>query len=305
MTIPDYQTLMLPLLEWLANKKECTVQEAYQHFAELYRLTASEQNQLLPSGKQTVIKNRIGWAKTYLKKAGLINTPKRGVWQITEEGLLFLAQKPTKIRNEDLIKIPAFQSFRAVCNRPMTHNSSEELFSETNKKETPNEQMDASYASIREALATELLTTIKSCSPAFFEQLVVDVMLSLGYGGSKREGKTTSLTADGGIDGVIKEDKLGLDMIYLQAKRWENVVGRPEIQKFAGALQGERAKKGVFITTSDFTKEALEYINRLDVKIVLINGLKLAELMIDYDVGVSTKQTYEVKQIDSDYFEES
>lgn len=299
MAIPDYQTLMLPLLEWLSDGKVHTARQTYDHLIQLFNLTTDEANQLLPDSNQPIIENRVGWAKTYLKKAGLVDNSKRGIWQISELGLKFLKNKPTRITNEDLMHIPEFLSFKQSSHSSPTQTNQIKVESES----TPTELMDLSYQRIRDALATEVLSAVKNCSPAFFERLVVDVMLALGYGGSRRDaGEATRIAKDGGIDGIIREDKLGLDMIYLQAKKWEGTVGRPEIQKFVGALQGERARKGVFITTSNFSCEAIEYVKHLDSKIILISGSQLAELMIDHNVGVSTRQTYEVKQIDSDYF---
>lgn len=301
MAIPDYQTLMLPLLEWLSDGKAHTTRKTYDHLIQLFNLTPDEANQLLPNSNQAIIENRIGWAKTYLKKAGLINNAKRGIWQISELGLKFLQSKPTRLTNEELMHIPEFVSFKQSSSATPTQTKPINVESEN----TPTELMDSSYQEIRGSLVTDLLSSIKTCSPAFFERLVLDVMLALGYGGSRRDaGEATRIAKDGGIDGIIREDKLGLDMIYLQAKKWEGTVGRPEIQKFAGALQGVKARKGVFITTSNFSNEAIDYVTHLESKIILINGSQLAELMIDHNVGVSTKQTYEVKQIDSDYFEE-
>lgn len=303
MAIPDYQTLMLPLLEWLSDGKAHTTRQTYDHLIQLFNLTPDEANQLLPNGNQAIIENRIGWAKTYLKKAGLIDNSKRGIWQISELGLKFLQNKPTRLTNEELMHIPEFVSFKHSSSATPTLIKQIDIESES--MPTPTELMDSSYQEIRSTLVTDLLSTIKTCSPAFFERLVLDVMLALGYGGSRRDaGEATRIAKDGGIDGIIREDKLGLDMIYLQAKKWEGTVGRPEIQKFAGALQGVKARKGVFITTSNFSNEAIDYVTHLESKIILINGSQLAELMIDHNVGVSTKQTYEVKQIDSDYFEE-
>ncbi|MCD1125209.1 restriction endonuclease [Jinshanibacter sp. LJY008] len=284
MSIPDYQTLMLPLLQWLDDGLPHTARQAYDHLSDQFKLSDDERSELLPSGNQPVIENRIGWAKTYLKKAGLIDSPKRGLWQISPRGKQLLMTQPTSLSNNDLVQFSEFQAFKLTSNL----KTSESQLLEPNavidvKEQTPTESMDSSYQNIREALATELLSTIKGCSPAFFERLVVDLMLAMGYGGSRRDaGEATRLTADGGIDGVIREDRLGLDTIYLQAKRWEGTVGRPEIQKFAGALQGERARKGVFITTSNFSNEALHFVERLDARIILINGLKLSELMMVY-----------------------
>lgn len=302
MPIPDYQTLMLPLLQFLADGQPRQAREAYEALSGQFGLTEAERQELLPSGGQSVMENRVGWAKTYLKKAGLVDSPKRGQWQISGRGLALLAERPVTLTNEDLARFAEFQAFRmATATRVEAQPAPSVLAA---PEQTPTEAMDVAYQSMREALASELLSTVKSCSPAFFERLVVDLMLAMGYGGSRREaGEATRLSGDGGIDGVIREDRLGLDTIYLQAKRWEGSVGRPEIQKFAGALQGERARKGVFITTSSFSREARDYVERLESRIVLIDGWRLAELMIDFNVGVATRQRYDIKQLDSDYFD--
>ena len=295
---------MLPLLEWLADGQVHKFSDTTAQLAKLQGLTEDQCREMLDSGSQTVVHSRIGWAKSYMKQAGLLMYPRRGFMQITERGQQVLAGKPQVIDKALLAEFTEFREFidrksdkpeAALCNETQPQSATV----------TPDEQIQSAYNEIRDCLAEELLTNISSCSPAFFEQLVVDLMLKMGYGGSRREaGKATQLSADGGIDGVIHEDRLGLDSLYLQAKRWEGTVGRPEIQKFAGALQGEGAHKGVFITTSGYSKEARLYADRVNSRIVLIDGQQLAQLMIDFGLGVSTRQVYEIKQIDSDYFEE-
>lgn len=298
MTIPDFQTLMLPVLETVGDKKEHLFRDIVEVLAVKFSLTQDERKILLPSGRYPTFDNRVGWAKTYLKKAGLVEQTKRSYVSITQRGLDVLASKPSIINMKFLEKFPEYISFRDDISEPQQQEN------DTNRVDiTPEESLEEAYVKVTGGLASELLDNIKRCSPAFFERLVVELLLAMGYGGSRAEaGRAIGQSGDGGIDGIIDEDKLGLDSIYIQAKRWEGTVGRPEIQKFVGALQGNRAHKGVFITTSDFTKEAKDYVKNISNKVVLINGLTLAKLMIENDVGVSVAATYEVKKIDSDYF---
>lgn len=303
MAIPDYQTCMLPFLRFLADGAEHTLREAEESLAAHFKLSPSERAELLPSGQQGIFKNRIGWARTYLKKAALLESPKRGVFRITERGLTALASNPSRIDAKYLEQFPEFIEFRDFS-KP--ENSATGPIEQPQSKTTPEEAIELAHQGLREQLASELLSRILACSPTFFEQLVVELLVKMGYGGSRRDaGERIGQTGDGGIDGIIKEDRLGLDTIFIQAKRWQGSVGRPEVQKFVGALQGQRAKKGVFITTSTYTAEAADYATRIDTKVVLIDGKRLAELMIDFDVGVAPAATYIVKRIDSDYFEES
>ena len=303
MAIPDYQTCMLPLLRCLADGAEHTLRDAEESLAGHFGLTPAERAELLPSGQQGIFKNRIGWARTYLKKAALVDSPKRAVFRITERGLKTLASNPSRVDVRFLGQFPEFVEFRDASRRENNAAPSVELTPTTT---TPEEAIELAHQSLREQLAAELLGRILGCSPTFFEQLVVELLVKMGYGGSRRDaGERIGQTGDGGIDGIIKEDRLGLDTIFIQAKRWQSSVGRPEIQKFVGALQGQRARKGVFITTSTYTAEAADYATRIDTKVVLIDGKQLAGLMIDFDVGVAVAATYLVKRIDSDYFEES
>ncbi|NOU35553.1 MAG: restriction endonuclease [Kiritimatiellaceae bacterium] len=305
MAIPDYQTLMLPVLKLASDGAEHKFSKAVELLADEFLLTDDEKNELLPSGSQAVFNNRVGWARSYLKQAGLLNSPKRGFFTITDCGLKFLQTNPSKINASVLEQFPQFIEFR---NRKRERTGLEDditIQSEPAEHQTPEDTLATAYAQLRSALESEILSSVKEASPSFFERLVVDLLVQMGYGGNRRNaGKALGKSGDGGIDGIINEDKLGLDVIYIQAKRWEGTVGRPEIQKFAGALQGQRAKKGVFITTSSFTKEAREYVALIDVKIILIDGEQLATLMTDHNVGVSTVGQYEVKKIDSDYFDE-
>lgn len=303
MPIPDYQTLMLPLLRFSGDNAEHTPREAVETLATQFQLTPAERIELLASGQQALFNNRVGWANSYLKKAGLLEASRRGVFRITDRGRHVLGENPERIDAKFLEQFPEFIEFRDA-----SRNTREEAKPETAvpaSSQTPEEALEIAHQSIRLDLAQEILSRILSCSPVFFERLVVELLVKMGYGGSRRDaGERIGQSGDGGIDGIIKEDRLGLDTIYLQAKRWQGSVGRPEIQKFVGALQGQRARKGVFITSSSFTAEAIDYTSRIDTKIVLIDGQLLANLMMDFDVGVSVSASYIVKRIDSDYFEE-
>ncbi len=303
MAIPDYQSCMLPLLRLLRDGAEHTLREAEEGLAAHFALTPAERIELLPSGQQVIFKNRIGWARTYLKKALLLESPKRGVFKITARGLSALAGNPARLDAKYLEQFPEFIEFRDASRSDS--GSAAPVEESTQAKTTPEEAIELAHQGLREQLAQELLARILSCSPTFFEQLVVELLVKMGYGGSRRDaGERIGQTGDGGIDGIIKEDRLGLDTIFIQAKRWQGSVGRPEIQKFVGALQGQRAKKGVFITTSSYTPDATDYASRIDTKVVLIDGKHLAGLMIDFDVGVAAAASYVVKRLDSDYFEE-
>ena len=303
--IPDYQSLMLPLLKLVSDKQEHKYRDLIENLATEFQVTDEERKELLASGNQAIFDNRVGWAKTYLKKAGLLDSPKRATFVITQIGLDTLKKNPDRIDAKYLRQFPAFLEFQ---NASRNDNETEEeiIIVETNEQ-TPEENLDKAYQRIRKSLASELLNRVVDLSPTFFERLVVELLVKMGYGGSiKDAGKAIGKSGDEGIDGTIKEDKLGLDIIYIQAKRWRpgNVVGRPELHKFVGALAGQGAKKGIFITTSNFTKEALEYTPKNETKIVLIDGEQLAQLMIDYNLGCTTQQIYELKKIDSDYFGE-
>jgi len=300
MAIPSYEEMMLPLLKHVSDQDTHPLSELREFLALQFKISDEEKNRILPSGVQTYFSNRVHWARTYLLKAGLIISPQRGYVKITSEGLNALKENPERIDSKYLEKFPDFQEFIS---------KSLEKKSKTNYKiidhttENPRELMESVYEKLRLNLMDELISNIKSCSPDFFEKLVVDLLLKIGYGGSRLDaGRAIGGTGDGGIDGIIKEDKLGLDTIYIQAKRWEGTVGRPEIQKFVGALLGQKAKKGIFITTSKFSPDAKEYVKGIESRIVLIDGEQLANLMIDNDIGVSKIVDYELKRIDSDYF---
>jgi restriction system protein len=299
MAIPDYQACMLPLLKLTSNGEIHSLKESVNQISNRFELSEEERKTLLPSGTQYIISNRVGWARSYLKKAGLIKDPKRGHFQITDEGKALLETNPEQINNKTLKQYDSFKEFYNKSNKKSEDESSEEIPSYS----TPQEALEYGYQKLTESLSDDLLDTIKSCSPEFFEKVVVELLVSMGYGGSLREAaQVVGKSGDEGIDGIIKEDKLGLDIIYIQAKRWSGVVGRPEIQKFAGALMGQKARKGIFVTTSGYTKEALNYSSNLEAKIILIDGKQLASMMIENDLGVSTLDTYKIKRIDSDYF---
>jgi restriction system protein len=304
MPIPDFQSIMLPLLKILADGKVYKYREIFEALVREFLVTEAERKEMLPSGQQEIFSNRVGWAKTYLKKAGLIESPQRATFVISEKGKEILSQNPARIDAKFLRQFPEFQEFNRV-NKQNETITLESNLSTSDQEQNPEELLENSYQEIRQALATDLLSILRKLSPDAFEKLVVELLVKMGYGGSIRDaGKAVGKSGDQGIDGIIKEDRLGLDIIYIQAKRWadNNAVGRPEIQKFVGALAGQGAKKGIFITTSYFTQEALEYAPRNEIKIVLIDGEELSQLMIDYNLGVSTQKIYEIKRIDHDYF---
>lgn len=298
MPIPDYETIMLPFLKLIGDSNEYAFRDTVELLADEFKLTDSERREMLPSGQQTYFHNRVGWARTYLKKAGLVESPKRGFIKITNRGIQVLKSNPQRIDSDFLNQFPEFVEFKKIKHERPTILSPDQ-------PETPEEVLEYSFQSLRESLANEILDQIKSSPPSLFEKIVVELLVRMGYGGTLKDaGQAIGKSGDEGIDGIIKEDRLGLDIIYIQAKRWDNTVGRPEIQKFAGALQGQRARKGVFITTSDFSKDAYEYAAKIDSKIVLIDGQQLAQFMIDHNIGVTPVAIYEVKRIDSDYFSE-
>ena len=300
MPIPKYNTIMLPLLEYLKDKKEYSLTEIKDYVYGFFNLSEDEKRELLPSGRDPIIDNRVGWARTYLKKAGLIEYTKRGVFRITDRGLSVLANKPTEINREYLMQFHEFADFQKVKKKQKYEPQTQIIDSLD-----PVEVLENSFQNIKTELANELLAQIKKASPKFFEKVVVDLLVNMGYGGSRKDaGEAIGQIGDEGIDGIIKQDRLGLDFVYIQAKRWEGNVSRPEIQKFVGALQGKRANRGVFITTSNFSNSAREYVKKISTKVVLIDGELLSELMIENDIGVNKTATYEIKKIDYDFFSE-
>jgi len=294
---------MLPLLKLVSDGNEHRFNDLVNILSEQFKLTEEEKKELLPSGQTFVFGSRVGWARTYLKKAGLIDSPKRGIVLLTQRGKNVLKENPLDVNVKYLRKFPEFIEFQTTKKEEL-HDVNIPVIEEA-KQQTPEELLEFGYQTIRKSIEQEILGKLKAVTPAFFEKIVVELLVKMGYGGSLQDaGKAVGKSNDEGIDGVIKEDKLGLDVIYIQAKRWEGVVGRPELHKFVGALAGQGAKKGIFITTSYFSKEASDYVPRNETKIVLIDGARLAQYMIDYNLGVSVQNTYEIKKIDSDYFEE-
>lgn len=298
MPVPDFQSFFRPLLEFASSGSEHSMKEARDALAKSMRMTDADLRETLPSGIQTKFDNRVAWAKTYLLQAGALESPKRGYFRITQRGRNLLQNNPGRIDNTLLNQFPEFKEFHSPKTPRRSNSEPEEQTTET-----PEEIFQKSYQRIKTDLAAELLERIKKNTPIFFERLVVDFMIALGYGGSRADaGRSVGQSGDEGIDGIIKEDRLGLDIVYLQAKRWEGCVGRPEIQRFVGALHGKRARKGVFITTGKFSSEATDYVATIDPKVILIDGRTLAEMMIDHNVGVSVSTTYQIKKVDNDYF---
>jgi restriction system protein len=297
--IPDFQTIMLPFLRVIGDGKEHWLRDIKTELAKYFALSPEELQEKLPSGKQTVFENRVGWARTFLKNAGLIEYVQRGYPRITKRGETALNSGIKKIDVAYLKQFPEFLEWQKSPAK--THVSTPDL-----QTQTPQELIESGYSALRKQVESDLLKLIKASSPESFEKLVVKLLLAMGYGGTQADaGDAIGKSGDGGVDGVIKEDKLGLELLYIQAKRWDTgTVGRPEIQKFVGALQGKKARKGVFITTSKFTAEALDYASSIETKVVLIDGQKLTDLMFDHNVGVETTDRYEVKMIDSDFFED-
>lgn len=298
--VPSYETLMLPVLRLAADGQQHTTKEAIGPIAEAIGLSEKGRAETLPDGRNRLL-HRLEWARTYLKQAGLLVYPRRGAFAITQRGKLFLTQHPEEITNKMLMEFPEFREFKE--GRPEGSDAQAAVAPATESID-PEEAMQNAHVVLRNALESELLQRVKDGTPEFFEQLVVDLLLKMGYGGSRKDaGKALGRTGDGGVDGIINEDPLGLDVIYVQAKRWkENSVGRPAVQQFAGALQGRRARKGVFIATSTFSREAQDFVSNVDAKIVLIDGPRLASLMAEHDIGVTKNREYVTKRIDLDYF---
>lgn len=300
MAVPDFQSFFLPLLEYSADEELHSTKDSYAAMAEHFKLSEDDLKEMLPSGKQTTFRNRVAWARVYLSKALLLESPKRGFFQITDRGKELLAENPEILRVKQLKQYPEFVDFHSSGSK---QGKNDDNSGGEERTSTPEETFESAYQELHENLAGEVLSQILKNTPEFFEHLVVKLLVKMGYGGSiKDAGQSMGKSGDEGIDGIIKEDKLGLDVIYIQAKRWQGSVGRPEVQKFVGALHGQRAKKGVFITTGAFTKDAEQYVSTIDPKVVLIDGSRLVEHMIDHNLGVSVADTYEIKKIDTDFF---
>lgn len=287
------------MLKLASDGQVWSLADAREELAKHFQLTEEELEELLPSGRQARFANRVAWAKVYLERCGILSSSKRAHFQITERGREVLQDPPEEISIKFLSQYPEFQEFRSRSSKISEGSSDDET------TDTPEETLESGYLTIRKNLAAEVLERVKSCSPRFFEHLVVDLLLKMGYGrAGGGSGERVGQSGDEGIDGIISEDRLGLEMVYLQAKRWEGTVGRPEIQKFVGALHGKRARKGVFITTGTFSADAASYVQTIDPKVALVDGKQLADYMIDFGLGVSLARAYEVKRIDTDYFEE-
>jgi restriction system protein len=299
-TVPDFQTLMLPLLKLTADGQEHWFAEAIESLAIEFHLSDEDRGDLIPSGKQSRLENRVRWAYTYMNRAGLLERTTRGKFKISQRGKQVLASQPAAITTKFLGQFSEFVTFKSQTSDPSDVGLEPEP-----QLSTPDENLEASYERLRSEVAQELLEQVKKSSPTFFEKLVVDLLVAMGYGGSRSDaGQAVGQSGDDGIDGIIKEDKLGLDVVYIQAKRWNGIVGRPVVQGFAGSIEGQRARKGVMITTSSYTKEAIDYVTRIEKRIVLIDGPQLAELMLEHDVGVTQVATYTVKKVDTEYFGE-
>ena len=300
MPVPSYEDFMLPMLQVIDDGEIHPIKEVREELATVLDLSDDDKKELLPSGKMPVYRSRVGWAKTYLKKAGLIDNSKRGKVKITERGTQVLQSKTESINSQFLMQFDEFQTFVNGTKTEIPDVVAPKLIS-------PEEMLEQSYQEIKYSLASDLLDQILSMSPAFFEKLVVELLVAMGYGGSLLEaGKILGKSGDGGIDGLIKMDKLGIDEIFIQAKRWDrsNSVSSVDIRNFIGALTIKGARKGVFITTSKFTKDADAVSKQPNFKVVLIDGAKLVDLMIEHNLGVSTYEQYTIKKIDYDYFSE-
>ncbi len=309
MALPDYESLLLPLLEYASDGQMSRFGDAVDALAARFEITEEELRLLLPSGRYPVFRSRVGWAKTYLTKALLLEAPSRGNFRIAERGVRVLKQQPAQINDNFLLQFPEFQAFKQRANTVAAPTNQKgvpvPIFTPPQETKTPDELLEYAHLELQKSLAQELLQQIQGCSPQFFERLVIDVLVAMGYGGSVKDAaQVVGKSGDGGIDGIIQEDRLGLDVIYIQAKRWDgnSTVSRPEIQKFVGALQGHHASKGVFLTTGKFAAPARTYVKALPSKVVLVDGEQLAKFMIDFNVGVTPRISYEVKKIDLDYF---
>jgi restriction system protein len=300
--IPDFQTIMRPLIAAHEDGREHLNRDLVAALADQFGLTAEERREMLPSGAARLFDNRVGWAKTHVSHAGLLASPRRGVSVITEQGRQVLRDHTDRV---DLGVLGEFDEYQQWRNQHKDASPADFTRRQETESLTPEEQLESAYQGVRQQVEDELLHNVSSAPPDFLERVVVDLVVRMGYGGSRKDaGEALGRSGDEGIDGIIKEDPLGLDIIYLQAKRWDpsRTVGRPEIQKFAGALQGQRARKGIFITTSSFSPEAIEYVSRIETKIILIDGARLSRLMFDHGIGVAASSVYEVKRIDSDFF---
>jgi restriction system protein len=309
MPVPEFNEIKAPAIQFFADGKQHRLAEVFETLAIDFKLTEPEQNEMLPSGTQRRWHNRANWACYDLFRAGLLDRPKKGLYVITELGKKVAAEKPIFIDREYLMKFPSFAQFAEAKgkNKGEVAGGEEVGGNGESASKTPEEIIETAYHTLHSSLKSELLSIVKKMDAFRFEQLVLDLLVAMGYGGSKEEAaKVTKASGDEGIDGVINEDRLGLDVIYVQAKKWTDAtVGRPDIQSFVGALAGKQAQKGIFITTSDFAETAKAYAKSISQKVILIDGNRLADLMIEHNIGVASAHAYEIKRLDSDYFEES
>ena len=304
MLIPDFQSVMLPMLEAMSDGQERTLQGLTTLLADRFGLTELERDKVLPSGQQSIFSNRVSWAKSHLKYAGLLDNPTRGRVRISGLGSQVLAEHPEAINIKFLKRFPAYREFIGKS-EGKADGEETAITPVIEERRTPLELIDAAYQSLAQATVEEVLSRLKVCSPTFFEGVVVRLLVAMGYGGVAGQGTVTGKSGDGGIDGVIRQDKLGLDIVCIQAKRWEGAVGRPVIQGFVGSMDYVRAKKGVIMTTSTYTKDGLDFVDRIEgKKVVLIDGRRLVDLMIEHNLGVTTSKTYVLKEVSNDFFDE-
>ncbi len=308
MPIPTYYQIMLPLLQLVRDQRVWHVRDVEQPLAAHFKLSNAEVSQLLASGQKSVFYDRIGWAKTYLTQAGLLEKTGRGLFKITPMGNELLATNPPAIDRPLLLKYESFRAFESRTrgtddDPPAASPHAAVALPPADDQQTPDERIADAYKDLRAVLEDDLRQRLHVLDPAFFEQIVLDVLRAMGYGAATPHGGLrVGGSGDGGIDGIIYEDRLGLDMIYVQAKRWQGTVGSQLMRDFVGALVGKQANKGIFITTSTFTRDATDYIERVPQKVILIDGERLVALMFDYNVGVTTAQSFVVKKIDLNYF---
>ncbi|MBX3644428.1 MAG: restriction endonuclease [Rubrivivax sp.] len=307
MAVPTYDKFIEPVLRFLATRPDgAPAREAHEAAARALGVSDADRQERLPSGAQPVYKNRAGWAHDRLKRAGLSSSPRRGFWQLTDEGIQFATKHPSPLPARDVERLAV--GYMDVRLRPASNGESlaspalVQALAVPSAITSPDDRLGEALAELRSSVAAELLDALSTVSPSFFEAIVLDLLHRMGYGASRADLQRVGGAGDGGIDGVISLDKLGLEKVYVQAKRWQGTVGRPEVQGFYGALAGQRSTKGVFITTSGYTAQAIEFAKSIE-RVVLVDGPRLAELMIEHDVGVSAR-TVKIPKIDSDYFDE-
>lgn len=306
MPVPDFQSLMLPALMALADGSPTPIGEVRDRVAASEGLTPEDVREMLPSGRQSVLVNRVSWAVMYMERAGLLERTKRGVYRLMPEGERLLSRMPARIDMAVLREYPGYAEWKKQAPKPSAgqeaaHSQADAL------KETPEEALDRAAGELRSALEAEVLQRIREAAPAFLERVVVDLLIAMGYGGGDAaKGRVTGRSGDGGIDGTIREDALGLDEVYVQAKKYAegNSVGQGDLRNFAGAIDAAGTTKGVFVTTASFTRDAKHYVERSPKRIVLIDGAELARLMVRHGIGVRTRVLHEIKRIDEDYFDQ-